>query len=93
MTAVTADCILSSIHTYIRGRDIENSRHSCHSCHTSLPLMTNKQARYLAMRQTFDNYLRQGMPTMLAYMKTGQDFFLSEERVRKILAQNNNWSK
>jgi hypothetical protein len=55
--------------------------------------MTNKQARYLAMRQTFDNYLRQGMPTMLAYMKTGQDFFLSEERVRKILAQNNNWSK
>lgn len=45
--------------------------------------------RNAAIRQSFNLYLQKGMPTMLAYAKTANDYFLSEERVRAIIAKRN----
>ena len=46
------------------------------------------QQRNTAVRNTFFHYIQTGMPYMDAYAQTGQDFFLSEEYVRKIVAEN-----
>ena len=42
--------------------------------------------RNLAIRREFDSLLRQGVPTMAAYAQTGETFYLSESRIRDIIA-------
>jgi len=43
------------------------------------------QKRNNAIQLRFDFYIRSGMPRMLAYARTAEDFFLSEKRVRDIV--------
>jgi hypothetical protein len=45
------------------------------------------QRRNTAIRQHFYSLLQQGIPVMLAYAMTGNQFYLSEERVRQIVAK------
>jgi len=41
--------------------------------------------RNKAIRHTFEHYLQSGMPRMLAYAKTAEEYYMSDERVRKIV--------
>ena len=45
------------------------------------------QQRNQAIREHFYHLLDQGYPLMLAYTMTGKQFYLSEERVRQIVAK------
>lgn len=45
------------------------------------------QQRNNAIRQTFYDYLKAGLPRMVAYIKTAGDFYLSDVRVRDIVAR------
>ena len=54
--------------------------------------MYYKSSRNKAIVEKFDDFLRQGYPTMEAYQRTGKVFFLTEERIRKIIAQRHKWS-
>ena len=54
--------------------------------------MYYKSSRNKAIVEKFDDFLRQGYPTMEAYAQTGKVFFLTEERIRKIIAQRHKWS-
>lgn len=42
--------------------------------------------RNAAIRKTFYNYLATGLSRMTAYAKTAGDYYLSEDRVREIVA-------
>lgn len=54
--------------------------------------MYYQSKRNQAIINTFDDFLRQGYPIMEAYERTGKVFFLTEERIRKIIAQRHKWS-
>ena len=54
--------------------------------------MYYKLERNIAIVKTFDEMLGQGYPIMEAYDRTGKVFFLSEERIRKIIAERHKWS-
>ena len=43
--------------------------------------------RNAAIRRTFQDYLHSGVPRMTAYAKTAGDFYLSEDRIREIIAK------
>lgn len=43
------------------------------------------QLRRAAIIRTFNTYIATGLGRMDAYAKTAADFYLSEERVRKII--------
>jgi len=43
--------------------------------------------RNAAIRETFFHYIQTGMPRMEAYAKTGEEYFLGEERIRQIVAK------
>jgi hypothetical protein len=45
------------------------------------------QHRNRVLRLHFYDLLKQGVPVMLAYTMTGDRFYLSEERVRQIVAK------
>ena len=49
--------------------------------------MHDIQRRNTAIRKHFYELLGQGMPIMLAYAMTGKEFYLSEKRVRDIIAK------
>ena len=55
--------------------------------------MHDIQRRNQAIRQRYYELLRQGMPIMVAYAMTGREFYLSEERIRKIIAEKQKWSR
>lgn len=42
--------------------------------------------RNAAIRQTFYNYLHSGVHRMMAYAKTASEYYISEDRVRDIVA-------
>ena len=42
--------------------------------------------RNTAIKSQFIAYIQSGLPRMTAYAKTGEDFYLSEKRVRDIVA-------
>jgi hypothetical protein len=48
--------------------------------------MIDIQRRNKAIQQRFYELLGQGSPVMLAYAMTGKEFYLSEKRVRDIIA-------
>ena len=50
-------------------------------------IMHDIQRRNTAIRKHFYELLGQGMPIMLAYAMTGKEFYLSEKRVRDIIAK------
>ena len=41
--------------------------------------------RNKAIHERYEELIRNGMPFMLAYEQTGEDFYLSEETIRKII--------
>jgi len=45
------------------------------------------QQRNMAIRNTYFHYIQTGMSRMNAYAKTAQEYYMSEERVRKIVAR------
>ena len=49
--------------------------------------MHDIQRRNTAIRKHFYELLGQGMPIMVAYAMTGKEFYLSEKRVRDIIAK------
>ena len=49
-------------------------------------------ARNKAIRERYYQLVRDGTPFMVAYAMTGREFYLSDERVRKIIAKKNKWS-
>jgi DNA polymerase III delta subunit len=49
--------------------------------------MIDQERRNEAIRKCFYEQLGKGMPIMEAYSLTGQRFYLSEERVRQIVAK------
>jgi hypothetical protein len=48
--------------------------------------MIDTQRRNEAIRQRYYKLLGQGNPVMLAYAMTGREFYLSEKRIRDIIA-------
>ena len=60
------------------------------------PYRTNMlyiQTRNKAICQRYFQLISQKVPTMHAYAITGKEFYLSEERIRKIIAQKHKWAK
>lgn len=55
--------------------------------------MHDSKRRNKAMCERFYTALGKGMPIMQAYANVGEEFYLSEERVRKIIAQKHKWLK
>jgi DNA polymerase III delta subunit len=51
------------------------------------------QIRNKAICQRYFQLISQKVPTMHAYAITGKEFYLSEERIRKIIAQKHKWAK
>ena len=49
--------------------------------------MTDQARRNKAIRKCFYEQLGKGMPIMVAYAMTGQQFYLSERRIREIIAK------
>ena len=49
--------------------------------------MNDIQRRNREIRKHFYSLLGQGIPIMLAYAMTGQQFYLSEKRIRDIIAK------
>ena len=49
--------------------------------------MYYRSERNIAIRQTFYAFVKQGYPIMQAYTETGKVFYLSEERIRQIVAK------
>jgi len=45
------------------------------------------QQRNMAIRNTFFHYISTGMSRMDAYARTAQEYYLSEERIRQIVAK------
>ncbi len=45
------------------------------------------QQRNTAVRNAFYRYLQEGMPIMLAYAHVAEDYYLSEEYIRQIVAK------
>ena len=41
--------------------------------------------RNKAIHERYEELIRNGIPFMLAYEQTGEDFYLSEETIRKII--------
>ena len=48
--------------------------------------MIDIQRRNKTIRQRYYELLKQGHPVMLAYAMTGREFYLSEKRIRDIIA-------
>jgi len=55
--------------------------------------MHDIQRRNRALCERFYAELGKGIPIMQAYAIIGEQFYLSEERARKIIAQQRKWSK
>ena len=53
--------------------------------------MHDIERRNRAIRKHFYDLLGTGLPIMVAYAMTGQEFYLGEERIRQIVAKRNCW--
>ena len=51
--------------------------------------MHDIERRNRAIRKHFYDLLGTGLPIMVAYAITGQEFYLGEERIRQIVAKRN----
>lgn len=51
--------------------------------------MHDIERRNRAIRKHFYDLLGTGLPIMVAYAMTGQEFYLGEERIRQIVAKRN----
>ena len=49
--------------------------------------MNDIERRNRAIRKHFYDLLGRGLPIMVAYAMTGQQFYLSEKRIRDIIAK------
>ena len=64
----------------------ERERKGCEKGRKTDRRMIDIQRRNKTIRQRYYELLKQGHPVMMAYAMTGREFYLSEKRIRDIIA-------